>query len=369
MAKLIFYPLGNADSTLIHLKDDRLILKDYYRPELEKGDKRVDLALELGDYVKSLDRDYIDLVAFSHADDDHLCGCDEFFWFECDRKYQSEDRIKIKELHVPANLITEAGLENSAKSLQKEAHYRLRKGQGIRVHGYPEQLVEWFKSEKIDPKTREGLLLHAGDLIPGYSAEKGEVEIFIHSPFSYKLEEEEENRNDNSIVWHLTFFAGSEVRKVILGADATHQDWADIVKLTEINKNEDRLVFDLFRISHHCSYLSLSEDKGKTITTPREEVIRLFDKGNSKCILISSSWQILNEESDQPPHFQAKAFYKEVVQEKGNSDNFYVTMEFPDAEHPKPIIVETSIYGFTVKKAAGLSIAAEITRRQPPRVG
>ena len=51
MAKLIFYPLGNADSTLIHLKDDRLILKDYYRPELEKGDKRVDLALELGDYV------------------------------------------------------------------------------------------------------------------------------------------------------------------------------------------------------------------------------------------------------------------------------------------------------------------------------
>lgn len=27
MAKLIFYPLGNADSTLIHLTDNRLILK------------------------------------------------------------------------------------------------------------------------------------------------------------------------------------------------------------------------------------------------------------------------------------------------------------------------------------------------------
>src|SRR6185503_16777571 len=107
MAKMIFYPVGNADSTLIHLKDDRLILKDYYRPSLEDGDRRVDMAVELGDYVRSMDRDYIDLVAFSHSDDDHICGCEDFFWFECDAKYQSKDRIKIKELHVPANIVTE----------------------------------------------------------------------------------------------------------------------------------------------------------------------------------------------------------------------------------------------------------------------
>jgi hypothetical protein len=369
MAKMIFYPLGNADSTLLHVKDDRLILKDYYRPELEEDDKRVDLSLELGDYVRSLDRDYIDLVAFSHADDDHLCGCDEFFWFECDRKYQGEDRIKINELHVPANIITETGLENSARALQREARHRLRKGQGIRIHGYPEQLDDWFKTEGINPKAREGLLLHAGNLIPGYSAENGGIEIFIHSPFSFKLEEEEENRNDNSLVWHITFFAGDKKWKAILGSDATHQDWADIVKLTEINKNDDRLAFDLFRISHHCSYLSLSEDKGETVTIPRKEVANLFEKGNENCILISSSLPIPSEDTTQPPHFQAKAYYEKVVQEKGNSNNFYVTMEFPDEEDPKPIIVETGIYGFTVKKIAGLSVAAEVTRRQPPRVG
>jgi len=369
MTKMIFYPLGNADSTLLHLKDDRLILKDYYCPELEDGDKRVNLAIELSDYIRSLDRDYIDLVAFSHADDDHLCGCDMFFWFDCDRKYQDKDRIKINELHVPANLITETGLENSAKALQIEARHRLRKGQGIRIHGYPEQLEDWLKSEGIDPKTREELMLHAGDLIPGYSAENGSIEIFIHSPFSFRLEDEEENRNDNSLVWHITFFAGDKKWKAIFGSDATHQDWADIVKLTEINKNEERLDFDLFRISHHCSYLSLSEKKGKTETIPREEIINLFERGNENCILISSSWAIPSEETDQPPHFQAKAFYKKVVQKKGSANNFYVTMEFPDQEHPKPIIVETGIYGFTVKKTAGLSAAAEVTRRQPPRVG
>lgn len=368
MAKMIFYPVGNADSTLVHLKDDRLILKDYYRPVLEDGDKRVDMALELGDYVRSMNRDYIDLVAFSHSDNDHICGCDEFFWFECDTKYQGKDRIKINELHVPANIVTESGLKDSAKVLQSEVRHRLREGKRIKVHGYPEQLVDWFKSENIDPKTRENLILHAGEIIPGFSAEKGNVEIFIHSPFSFKIEEEE-NRNDNSLVWHITFFAGDKKLMAILGADATHEDWADIVKLTEISKNEERLVFDLFRISHHCSYRSLSEEKGENETTPREEIVRLFEKGRKDCILISSSWEIPAENTDQPPHFQAKAYYKKVVEKKGKSGNFYVTMEHYDKEHPKPIIVETGVFGFTVEKAAGMRVAAEVTRRQPPRVG
>jgi len=369
MAKMTFFSVGNADSTLLHLKDDRLILKDYFRPDFEDGDNRVDLAVELGDYVRSLDRDYIDLVAFSHADDDHIHGCEEFFWFECASQYQGKDRIKINELHVPANLITESGLENSAKALQKEARHRLREGKKIRVHGYPEQLVEWFRHENIDPKTREHLILHAGHLISGFSKDKGNIEIFIHSPFSFKIENEEENRNDNSLVWHITFFEGDKKWTAILGADATHEDWADILKYSEINGNEDKLVFDLFRLSHHCSYLSLSDEKGETETVPREEVKNIFEKGNDQCILISSSWAIPQEDTDQPPHFQAKAFYKKVVRDKGNSNNFYVTMEFPDQEHPKSIIVETGLYGFTVKNAAGLTTATEATRRQPPRVG
>ena len=44
-------------------------------------------------------------------------------------------------------------------------------------------------------------------------------------------------------------------------------------------------------------------------------------------------------------------------------------MEFPNKEYPKPLIVETGLHGFVVKKAAGATAAAEVTRRQPPRVG
>ena len=55
--------------------------------------------------------------------------------------------------------------------------------------------------------------------------------------------------------------------------------------------------------------------------------------------------------------------------QQGNGNNFYVTMEFPNKEYPKPLIVETGLHGFVVKKAAGATAAAEVTRRQPPRVG
>ena len=71
MAKLIFHPVGNADSTLIHLDDGRLILKDYFKVEPTDGDKRVDVEKELRDYLKDQDRDDLDVTAFSHADDDH----------------------------------------------------------------------------------------------------------------------------------------------------------------------------------------------------------------------------------------------------------------------------------------------------------
>ena len=65
MAKLIFYPLGNADGSLIEFDDGRLMVNDYYRPEsFEKDDKRIDISEELQKILDSKSRDYFDIVAF-----------------------------------------------------------------------------------------------------------------------------------------------------------------------------------------------------------------------------------------------------------------------------------------------------------------
>ena len=134
MAKAIFYPVGNGDSTLIHLADGRLLLVDFNCLSGEVDDGRVSLDVELRSYLAEQGRDYLDLVAFTHADVDHVCGAEECFWFEHAQKYQGEERVRIGELVVPACLILEAGLTGSAGVIRAEARYRLKQGAGIRVN-------------------------------------------------------------------------------------------------------------------------------------------------------------------------------------------------------------------------------------------
>jgi hypothetical protein len=368
VAKLNFYPVGNADCTLIHLSDSRLILKDYFYTEpVDEDDKRIDLPQELRDYLKGERRDDLDVVAFSHADDDHCHGADEFFWFDYAEAYQDEDRIKIKHLWVPACFILETGLSGAARVIQKEAKHRFKEGYGVRVFGNPEPLEGWLKDQGIDPSKRTCFITKAGTCVPGFTSAGGQVEIFSHSPFSFRMEGEDVDRNGNCLVWQLTFFDGVRTNRCILGADTEHQTWADIVYLSEKKGNGHRLDWDLFRVSHHCSYTALSDEKGKNETEPCKEVASLFDRGTTNCILISSSDPIPSGDTDQPPHRQAAAYYRRRAREKGDAGNFYVTMEYPDRDEPKPLVVEKTQWGFSVKKrvAAAAGVAAAISMPSP----
>src|SRR3954470_6273864 len=99
MAQVTFYPLDNADSTLIELADGRLMLKDYCNfPWAGDGDRTVRLDQELRAVLAERRRDGLDVAAFSHSDDDHTHGAEEVFWLDHVAHCQGEDRIKIGEL-------------------------------------------------------------------------------------------------------------------------------------------------------------------------------------------------------------------------------------------------------------------------------
>jgi hypothetical protein len=74
MHKVTFHPLGNADCCRIDLDNGKKLLFDYAqtRPADDENDPRIDLAKELWEDLKSAKRDYFDVVAFTHADDDHI---------------------------------------------------------------------------------------------------------------------------------------------------------------------------------------------------------------------------------------------------------------------------------------------------------
>ncbi|MBU2613861.1 MBL fold metallo-hydrolase, partial [Patescibacteria group bacterium] len=152
MHKLTFFNLGNADSCRIDLANGKKILIDFGNqgnPD-DQYDLRCDLAKELRDDLEDADRDFFDVVAISHLDKDHYQGASDFFWLQHAKKYQGDDRIKIKTLWVPAAVITETGVsDDEGKVIQAEAQYRLKQGKDVRVFSRPEKLRKWLKQQGI----------------------------------------------------------------------------------------------------------------------------------------------------------------------------------------------------------------------------
>lgn len=369
MHKLTFYPLGNADCTLIGLDNGQKILFDYadMGDPSDDEDRRINLPSSLREDLEAQDKDFYDVVAFTHADDDHIHGFSEFFYLEHAAKYQDDDRIKINDLWVPAWVILESGLTGEARMLRTEARHRLINGKRIRVFSKPDALCEWLEDQGIDVKDREHLITGAGETVPGFSKSSEGVEFFIHAPFSDSIDGEQINRNDAALVMQATFeYTGCEIQ-FMLGSDINYEVWTDIVRVTRYRRREERLKWDVFHISHHCSYTALSDEKGERKTTPVPAVAWLYDQGNERGVLVSPSWPILSGyDDDQPPHRQAADYYKDVA--KDIDGEFKVTMEHPTKAAPEPLTITLDCSGATVKKKLG-GAAAVISSRPAPRAG
>lgn len=369
MHKITFYPIGNADCCLIESEEGRNFLFDYadMRDKDDEDDLRIDLENAIRSKLEAKERDYLDVVVFTHADRDHIKRFSELFYLRHAEKYQSEDRIKINDMWVPSAVICGDELKDEAKILRAEARYRLKKKKGIRVFSRPEVLKEWFDEEGLDMADYAECLVDAGKLVPGFELDSTGIEFFVHSPFASRQDDGTLiERNDCSIVVQVCLKNGDHVTKMILSADTIWEAWEEIVKISKYHKNESRLEYDIFELPHHCSYLSLSDEKGKDKTTPKDSVDWLFKKANPGALIISTSNPIPDEDTDQPPHRQAANYYKDLMKElKGE---FVVTMEHPKVSKPEPIEITIEDTGATLKKSL-VWIGPYITSKESRRAG
>jgi hypothetical protein len=371
MPKITFYPLGNADCCLIDLDSRRKLLFDYadMRCATDPDDLRIDLPTKLQEDLDSASRTSYDVVAFTHLDNDHICGASNFFYLEHAKKYQSEGRTRIAEIWVPAGVIIEEGCTDEARIIQAEARHRLRKGEGIRVFSRPAALEAWLKQENLSLASRSHLITDAGQLVPGFTREADGVEFFVHSPFASRLEDGSLfDRNTDALVLQATFVVDGVETKLLLAADAPHEVLSEIVRITKYHSREGRLAWDIFKLPHHCSYLSLGPEKGKEKTEPVPDVQWLFEtQGQHAGIVVSTSKPIpSNDDDDQPPHRQAAAYHKGVV--AGLGGRFIVTMEHPKESAPGPLLVTIDRFKATVKMRAG-AVGGLATSAPAPRAG
>lgn len=368
MHRLTFYPLGNADTCRIELQNGRTLLFDYaaIKNADDPSDKRIDLPAELRRDLKKEERNYYDVVAFTHIDDDHVHGSSDYFYLEHASKYQSADRIRINELWVPAAAIYDTDCDGDARVIREEARHRLRTGKGIKVFSRPERLREWLEKQGLTLESRKHLIVDAGQLIPGFTLASDEVEFFLHSPFAFRTDRGELiDRNGSSIVVQGTFTCNGRSTTLMLAADVTYDVLDDIVTMTKRRNNHSRLESDVFKLPHHGSFTAIGPDKGESKTKPTPNVAWLYEEQcRHRCTLVCSSRKRPSDESDnQPPHRQAIRYYEDVVRKK--LGEFIITMESPTSSAPEPLVVILDGSGATVQKKVPAAAGGLVTTSAP----
>jgi hypothetical protein len=372
-AQITVFPLGNADSARLDLADGRKVLIDFGNqgnPD-DPEDLRCDLAEELRSDLRKTRRDYLDVTCFTHLDADHCEGASDFFWFRHAVKYQGGGRIKINELWVPAAAVTEDGLDDCARVIRQEARHRLREGSGIRVFSRPDRLKEWMENNGIEFESRKHLIVDAGQLVPGFSKDGPErAEFFVHCPFAWRSNENKlEDRNGDSIVFQVTFKEDNVESYALFASDVDHETLSLIVQATKRHGKGARLLWDFMKLPHHCSYKSLSPERGTDETKPVPDVKWLFEtQGNRGAYIVSTSKPIPAEgspedDSLQPPHRQAAAYHRRVTRDKDGK--FLVTMDHPTASRPKPARFEVTRFKMALVMTAPsvISTASSTTAR------
>jgi ribonuclease BN (tRNA processing enzyme) len=340
MPTITFFPLGNADGSLVTLENGKRILFDFGDERTaDANDLRIDLSQAIRDDLRAARRSHVDVVAFTHFDRDHIARSTEFFWLEHAAKYQSGDRFKIAELWVPAAAIVDDQCEDEAKILQAEARHRLKSGRGVKVFSRPDMLAEWLEAQGLCVNDRLGCIVDAGTVVPSITLAADGVEFFVHSPFGHRLNEKEVvDRNKDAIMVQATFVVENVETKLLFGSDIPWDHLKDIVEVTRAHRREERLEWDVFHLPHHCSYLSLSDEKGADKTTPAGEIVWLYETQVRRgAILVSPSKPIPSEDTDLPPHRQAAAYYRSAAVKADGQ--FIVTMEHPSKDRPKPLVI------------------------------
>ncbi len=316
--------------------------------------------------LKDSNKKSFDIVAFTHADDDHIHNSTEFFYLDHAKKYQSNERIKIDELWVPAAMVIDTEINDEAKILRAEARYRLKKGKGIKVFSRPEKLKEWLDGEGLTIEERLNCIVDAGKTIPGFSKKDQGVEFFVHSPFAKHSESDIEDKNIDSLILQATFLVEDQETKFLIIGDTESDILAEIVEITKLKNGEERLKWDIYDIPHHCSYKALNkDDKGEEKTEPIKEVKWLLEQGQKRGLLISCS-EVNSSDDKQPPHKEAKATYKDVANSIGGE--FIITMEYPPKKSkPEPLVIIIGKSGLSKEEhALGATV---ITSTPSPRFG
>ncbi len=351
---VVFWPVGTGDSTTV-VVDDQIVVQIDIHDLLKADDDDTPEAAVVDRLVEVLPvvdgTPYLAVFVLTHADQDHCRGFADLL-----------AGVRIGELWATPRLWREfddpdAVICDDARAFQKEAERRVaaveqavtegripESGDRILVIGYDTDHDKHAYSELPDE-----YLAYPGEAITHLDGVDctGRFEAFLHAPFK---DDCAAPRNETSVAMQVTLTDDTGVTgQFLLFGDLAHDTIMKIFDYSEAHDRAERLAWDVLLAPHHCSkkVMYVTGDDGEDCL--ETDVLDAFERNALPgATVVSSSCPVpaSNESGDNPPHAKAKARYQE------RAEQFVCTMEWPDVEHPQPVVFALDADGLALLDAA-----------------
>lgn len=339
---LVFWPVGNGDSTTIVVDSETCLQVDLNHLEKSEDDDNASWAVvdELVDRLPKVNgRPYLATFALTHPDQDHCRGFADL-----------REKVNIGELWFTPRVFGEYNKDlcDDAVDFKKEAQRRIEKtieakgdpgsGDRVRVFGYSELLEEDefkdFPEDRLTVPGSEVTMIDEKDAADEFRA-------FVHAPFK---DDEAGERNDTSLGMQVTLYQGNQKLRVLLLGDLSYPV---IKRIFEVSK-EDDLAWNVLLAPHHCSkaamYWKEEEDDEEEL---KKHIVEEMDNASlepNRVVSSSNSVPSSNKAGDNPPHAKAKTQYESIT------GSFLCTMD-----QDEPVVAEVDENGIVL---AGVATAA-----------
>ena len=324
---LIFWPVGNGDSTSIVVDSKTCLQVDLNHLEKSDDDDNASWAVvdELSERLPKVNgRPYLAVFALTHPDQDHCRGFSELL-----------DKVDIGELWFTPRIFAEYNkdLSDDAEAFKKEAGRRVKKtiaakgdpgaGNRVRVFGYAELLDEDdykdFPKDRLTVPGNEVTTINEKDVSDKFRA-------FVHAPFK---DDEAGERNDTSLGMQVTLYDGDKKLRALLLGDLSYPIIKRIFEVSE----EDDLAWNVLLAPHHCSKAAMYwKEEGDDEEKLKKHIVEEMDDASlnpNRVISSSNSVPSSNKPGDNPPHAKAKTQYESIT------ESFLCTMD-----QDEPIMAE-----------------------------
>ena len=350
---LVFWPVGNGDSTTIIVDSKVYLQVDLNHLEKSEDDDDSSWAVvdELVERLPKVNgRPYLAALALTHPDQDHCRGFAELL-----------DEIDIGELWFTPRIFREYNKDlcDDAEAFKKEAGRRVKKtieAKGdpgpcnrVRVFGYSDLLEEDdfndFPTDRLTVPGNEVTVIDEKDVSEKFRA-------FVHAPFK---DDDAGDRNDTSLGMQISLYTGNQKLRALLLGDLSYPIIKRIFKVSE----KDDLAWNVLLAPHHCSKAVMYwKDEGDNEEKLKKHIVDEMEEVSlepNRVVSSSNPVPSSNKHGDNPPHAKAKTQYETIT------ESFLCTMD-----QGEPVVAELDdkeiFFAGTATAAMSASKAANIAQ-------